>query len=428
MKTDNESPLKSLPESDDADTSSLGLSLLDRTFASSYPTADEIDPDEEAFALGKAVEILLRVKDKEGDEGRLGGRVLIDRIKEEGSILSLKDVARVLHRAWRGNLIHRAIDRPHLRDTRHSFVYWVDETNAALEDVLASLSYERTPASNETSKENSAMNPTAANLPSVETTPFVSTFVAWISLDGRKTPMQGMTLANIPAGTSAYAHLHGASRKSYARNFKDVASVDRVLVFDERTGRYYAPAVHVLARTAEISQVVEPLESKKEREEIEDLVATEPSEAPSALVVAPSALVVTPSALVVTPSALALPPEIVELPIPVSEPEPAEVASVEASEAFAPLKLEDSFMRSYEAALIWRMKTGLSWSAGFMIDLIEQAAREARQVAREREHHRAVRRVVLAQTDLLRAAILLDEGAETPIGEGADSSLATGVA
>ena len=407
MKTDKESPLKSLPESDDADASSLGLSLLDRTFASSYPTADEIDPDEEAFALGKAVEILLRVKDKEGDEGKLGGRVLIDLIKEEGSILSLKDVARVLHRAWRGNLIHRAIDRPHLRDTRHSFVYWVDETNAALEDVLASLSYERTSASNEASKENSAMNPTAANPPSVETTPFVSTFVAWISLDGRKTPMQGMTLANVPAGTSAYAHLHGVSRKSYARNFKDIAGVDRVLVFDERTGRYYAPAVHVLARTAEISQVVEPLESKKEREEIEDLVATEPSEAPSAL---------------------ALPPEIVELPIPEDELAPTDEAPVAMSEAFAPLKLEDSFMRSYEAALIWRMKTGLSWSAGFMIDLIEQAAREARQVAREREHHRAVRRVVLAQTDLLRAAILLDEGAEPPIGEGADSSLATGVA
>lgn len=404
MKTDNESPLKSLPEPDDADESSLGLSLLDRTFASSYPTADEIDPEEEAFALGKAVEILLRVKDKEGDEGKIGGRVLIDLIKEEGSILSLKDVARVLHRAWRGNLIHRAIDRPHLRDTRHSFVYWVDETNAALEDVLASLSYERTPASNETSKENSAMNPTAANLPSVETTPFVSAFVAWISLDGRKTPMQGMTLANVPAGTSAYAHLHGVSRKSYARNFKDIVGVDRVLVFDERTGRYYAPAVHVLAKTTEVSQVAEPLESKKEREEPEGPVAVAP------------------------PSALALPPEVVELPMPEDEPETTDEAPVATFEAFAPLKLEDSFMRSYEAALIWRMKTGLTWSAGFMIDLIEQAAREARQVAREREHHRAVRRVVLAQTDLLRAAILLDEGAEPPIGEGADSSLATGVA
>lgn len=414
MKNDKESPLKSLSVHDGDDASNLGLSLLDRTFASSYPTADEINLDEEAFALGKAVEILLRVKDKEGDEGRLGGRVLIDLIKEEGSILSLKDVARVLHRAWRGNLIHRAIDRPHLRDTRHSFAYWVDETNAALEDVLASPSHERTSASNEASKENSAMNPTAANLPSVETTPFVSTFVAWISLDGRKTPMQGMTLANVPAGTSAYAHLHGVSRKSYARNFKDIAGVDRVLVFDERTGRYYAPAVHVLARTAEISQVVEPLESKKECEETEDLVATESAE--------------TPSALVVTPSALALPPEIVELPMPEDEPAPTDEAPVAMSEAFAPLKLEDSFMRSYEAALIWRMKTGLSWSAGFMIDLIEQAAREARQVAREREHHRAVRRVVLAQTDLLRAAILLDEGAEPPIGEGADSSLATGVA
>lgn len=411
MKTDKESPLKSLPVHDGDDASNLGLSLLDRTFASSYPTADEIDPDEEAFALGKAVEILLRVKDKEGDEGKLGGRVLIDLIKEEGSILSLKDVARVLHRAWRGNLIHRAIDRPHLRDTRHSFVYWVDETNAALEDVLASLSHERTSASNEASKENSAMNPTAANPPSVETMPFVSTFVAWISLDGRKTPMQGMTLANVPAGTSAYAHLHGVSRKSYARNFKDIAGVDRVLVFDERTGRYYAPAVHVLAKTAEISPVVEPLESKKEYEEPEGPVAVAP-----------------PAALVATPSALALPPEVVELPMPETDPAPTDEAPVAMSEAFAPLKLEDSFMRSYEAALIWRMKTGLSWSAGFMIDLIEQAAREARQVAREREHHRAVRRVVLAQTDLLRAAILLDEGAEPPLGEGADSSLATGVA
>lgn len=404
MKTDNESPLKSLPEPDDADASSLGLSLLDRTFASSYPTADEIDPDEEALALGKAVEILLRVKEADGAEGNLGGRVLIDRIKEEGSILSLKDVARVLHRAWRSNLIHRAIDRPHLRDTRHSFVYWVDETNVPLEDVLATLSFERASERNETSKENSIMSPAAVMLPPVEATPFVSSFVAWISLDGRKTPMQGMTLANVPAGTSAYAHLAGASRKSYARNFKDVAGVDRVLVFDERTGRYYAPAVHVLAKTTEVSQVAEPLESKKEQGEPEGTVAVAP------------------------PSALALPPEVVELSMPEDEPATTDEAPVATFEDFAPLKLEDSFMRSYEAALIWRMKTGLTWSAGFMIDLIEQAAREARQVAREREHHRAVRRVVLAQTDLLRAAILLDEGAEPPIGEGADSSLATGVA
>jgi len=408
MKTDNDAPLKTVPECDDSETSSMGLSLLDRTFASSYPAADEIDPDEEAFALGKAVEILLRVKQREGAEGKLGGRMLIDLIKEEGSILSLKDVARVLHRAWRSNLIHRAIDRPHLRDARHSFVYWVDESNASLEEVLASMSYARNSTTREKLKEDLIMIPANEMLTSVEKTPFVSTLVEWISLDGRKTPMQGMTLADIPAGSSAYAHLAGVPRKSYARNFKDVAGVDRVLVFDERTGRYYAPAVHVLSKSAagsksaeemklaETIQVVESLESKKELENPKGPVA------------------------VATPAALPQLPEVVELPAP------TEGAPVAMSEAFAPLRLEDSFMRSYEAALIWRMQTGRVWSAGFMVDLIEQAAREARQVAREREHHRAVRRVVLAQTDLLRAAILLDEGAESPLAERSESPLGEG--
>lgn len=405
MKTNNSPSLPasgSLPMHDECNerdaplvsSAIAGQSLLDRTFASSYPTTDEIDPDDEVFAMRAAVEILQQAKGQDVDE-KIGGRELIDRIKEAGSILSLRDVARVLHRAWREKIIHRALDQPHLRDTRHSFVYWVDETNVTLASFFDGFARDNATDDLVVAPTHSdSITQDASIMGIVIPSASEANTVHWTSLDGRKTPMQGIKLADIPAGESAYAHLQGVARRSYARNFKNVTGADRVLVFNEEKACFYAPAIHVLDRQSE------PLESKKAVVPDERLTVSTPENQETGLA--------QPAALETRAPAFGT---LSEAP-----------AAVEPSPAVIPLRLEACFLRSVEAAMLWRMKTGKSWPDEFMTDLIEQAVREARQVERERAHHRAVRRVVLAQTDMLRAAILLDEGAEAPLAPVGESS------
>lgn len=340
------------------------LNLVERTFASAYRKPDEIDPDEEAYALSLATKLI-----SQAENHRIQGRTLIDKIKDEGCILSLKDLARVLHRAWRNNFIHRKEDPDTVGTKRTGFIYWIDETNRSLEQIeegdLPAESFERS--------ENEAHDMRDEKKTAVPGAQDEGSVVRWLSSDGRKMPFSGQKIADIPAGASAYAHLEGVPRGLYARNFKDIASFDRVLVHSIEKGRYYAPAAHVVNAA---------LESPPETVDVGhvDAVSSEDT-------------------------------------IQASHPAAEDAHSPESKKHEGPQEavsmpvLEDSFLSSYTAAHAWSMKTGQAWPVAFMEALIEQAVREASQVRIEREHHRAVRRIVLAQTELMRAAILIDESA-----------------
>lgn len=345
------------------------LNLVERTFASAYRKPDEIDPEEEAYALSLATKLISQAENR-----RIQGRTLIDQIKDEGCILSLKDLARVLHRAWKNNFIHRKEDPDTVGTKRTGFIYWIDETNRSLEQIeegdLPAESFERS--------ENEAHDMRDEKKTAVPGAQDEGSVVRWLSSDGRKMPFSGQKIADIPAGESAYAHLEGVPRGLYARNFKDVASFDRVLVHSLEKGRYYAPAAHV---------VNPALENPPQTIEVGFMDTLSRDEENKAI-----------------------PAVSEDVHLPESKKDEGS-GSVQENGAVSAPALEDSFLASYAAAQAWSLRTGQPWPVAFMTSLIEQAAREASQVRIEREHHRAVRRIVLAQTELMRAAILIDESA-----------------
>ena len=346
-----------------------GLNLVERTFASAYRKSDEIDPDEEAHALAL---VSKRIELAEGRQ--LNGHTLIEQVREEGCILSPKDLARVLHRAWKNNFIHRKSVPEMVGTKRTGFIYWIDETNRPLELIEIEADPEKSFENTESKglERNGEMKVAVVD-PRDEVE-----MVHWLSSDGRKMPFSGQKIADIPAGESAYAHLEGVPRGLYARNFKDVASFDRVLVHSLEKGRYYAPAAHVVNPS---------LENPPQTIEVGFMDTLSRDEENKAI-----------------------PAVSEDAHLPESKKDEGS-GSVQENGAVSAPALEDSFLASYAAAQAWSLRTGQPWPVAFMTSLIEQAAREASQVRIEREHHRAVRRIVLAQTELMRAAILIDESA-----------------